>query len=146
MKKRILIGALAASSLFLGALTACDDASSKPINTTSVKETTSIKETTSNSINDELLKKVYNEIKNSYTDTTYENFENLNVETAPDTLKDACSIKLYYAGKLIAVAEACYLNMPELAHEEENGSRDFTFVCGGIDYKVFDNSQIGMKI
>lgn len=115
MKKRILIGALAASSLFLGALTACDDASSKPINTTSVKETTS------NSINDELLKKVYNEIKNSYTDTTYENFI-ANVYT--DTQEDR--ITFDYLGMCISVDFNGSFIEKRLDIEDENNQMSMT--------------------
>lgn len=115
MKKRILIGALAASSLFLGTLTACDDASSMPINTTSVKETTS------NSINDELLKKVYNEIKNSYTDTTYENFI-ANVYT--DTQEDR--ITFDYLGMCISVDFNGSFIEKRLDIEDENNQMSMT--------------------
>ena len=53
----------------------------------------------------------------------------------------SCSIELYYAGNLVASAQGCFLNMPELPFEEENGSRDFTFECGAVDFEVLDSTQ-----
>lgn len=56
-----------------------------------------------------------------------------------DFSEDSTSIELYYNGKLIGRASYCYLNMPELTMEEENGSRDFTFECGSVDFDMLDD-------
>lgn len=58
-----------------------------------------------------------------------------------DTMRDTTSIDLYYMGKLIVSCKGCYLNMPELPLEEENGTRDFTFECGEINFSMLDNSK-----
>lgn len=63
---------------------------------------------------------------------------NLNLD---NTLNNSASIQLYYMGTLVASCEGCYLNMPELTMEEENGSRDFTFECGSVKFETLDNSQ-----
>lgn len=45
-------------------------------------------------------------------------------------------IDIYYAGNIIGKAEGCYLNMTDLALEEENGDREFTFECGSVEFEA----------
>lgn len=47
----------------------------------------------------------------------------------------ALTISAYYRGKIVAIAKGCFLNMPELAFEEEAGDREFTFVAGEVKYE-----------
>lgn len=66
--------------------------------------------------------------------------------TGENTLTDSTTINVYYMGALVATAKGCYLNMPELTMEEENGSRDFTFECGEVDFQMLDNNQAFEKL
>ena len=54
---------------------------------------------------------------------------------------DAMSISVYYGTRLIASCKGCYLNMPELSLEEENGSRDFSIECGQVNFELLDATQ-----
>ncbi len=56
-------------------------------------------------------------------------------------LLSSTTIEVYYAGTLIGSAKGCYLNMPELSLEEENSSRDFTFVSGAISFEAINNIE-----
>lgn len=62
------------------------------------------------------------------------------------TAGTASSIELYYGGMLVGKAEGCYLNMPELAFEEENGNRDFTFECGHVSFELLNNRQVASEV
>lgn len=76
MKKKELICALAASTLFLGTLTSCDinGVIGKPTETTTNITETNTTETTTNTASDELLNKVFNEFKKSFKNITYDEF------------------------------------------------------------------------
>lgn len=52
----------------------------------------------------------------------------------------ALSIVVMYNGKKVAVANGCFLNMPEHAFEEEAGDRDFTFVAGELFYELVEDA------
>ena len=79
---------------------------------------------------------------NKYDDA-YNQYESVapGATTASMNLTSSTSIELYYNGILIGQAQGCYLNMPELGLEEENGSRDFTFECGVVNFDLLDNVQ-----
>lgn len=47
----------------------------------------------------------------------------------------AVTITASFQGKKIAVATGAFLNMAELAYEEEASDRDFTFVAGEVNFE-----------
>ncbi len=58
-----------------------------------------------------------------------------------DTLGNSAKIQIYYMGNIVATCEGCYLNMPELNLEEENGTRDFVFECGSVKFEALDSKE-----
>lgn len=73
--------------------------------------------------------------------TNYGNTENREGFDASITLEGAVNIDLYYMGTLIGHCGSCYLNMPDLELEEDNGTRDFVFECGEVTFEMMDNKQ-----
>ena len=75
---------------------------------------------------------------NSYA-SSGENVYGEATNSAPLTGDGAVSIQLFYNGTSVGKAEGCYLNMPELSFEEDNGTRDFTFECGKVTFEMLSN-------
>lgn len=80
-------------------------------------------------------------IFNAYDDASVELENGIDM----DAQSQAISIKVFYEGALLAECNFCFLNMPELPFEEENGTRDFSFECGEVNLELKDYASLVSK-
>ena len=98
MKKKYLISALVASTLFLSTLTSCD---SNGITKSTIEKTNSTITTTNTSSEEKLYEKVLNEFKKTFNDITKNNLEMVEYEDEIDFYFKSSYIKLDLNGEFI---------------------------------------------
>lgn len=106
MKKKYLILALAASTLFLSTLTSCDSNNTNPVLTE-----------TNNYLDDYNYKKVFDELKKSFNAITYEDFI-LNVEIN----ESENVIKFTYNNSYVTISNTGYFVDKQICFNDEDGN------------------------
>lgn len=82
------------------------------------------------------------DLANTLTDI-FNSYDDNNAYGPQSKNQGAINITVFYREEVVATVNGAFLNMTELAFEEEAGDRDFEFVAGEVLYEVItDAGQI----